>query len=97
MVAARRLEHCDVLRDALLERLELLRVAALRAQARAALGRHLAAQIAHEVDVLVERDGVSGHAADFTRVRLDAPRERGTIARARVSAAAADHLIARIS
>jgi threonylcarbamoyladenosine tRNA methylthiotransferase MtaB len=73
------------------------RAAALRAQARAALGRHLAAQIAHEVDVLVERDGVSGHAADFTRVRLDAPRERGTIARARVSAAAADHLIARIS
>lgn len=73
------------------------RAAALRATARAALQRHLGARLGSEVDILVERDGLSGHAADFTRVRLDAPRPRGTIARARAVAVAADHLIARVS
>lgn len=73
------------------------RAASLRETARAAHARHLVAQVAREVEVLVERDGLSGHAADFTRVRLDTARPRGTIARARVVAAAADHLIARIS
>jgi len=71
------------------------RAGGLRAEARRGLARHLEAQRGRDVEILVERDGVSGHAADFTRVRLAQAAQRGTIARARVTAVAADHLIAR--
>jgi threonylcarbamoyladenosine tRNA methylthiotransferase MtaB len=72
------------------------RAAALREAARRGLARHLAARHGRDVEVLVERDGLGGHAADFTRTRLDTAVPRGTIARARVVAVAPDHLIARV-
>jgi threonylcarbamoyladenosine tRNA methylthiotransferase MtaB len=70
------------------------RAAALRAAGRTRLRSHLEARVGHELDILVESEGTGGHAADFTRVRLDHPARRGTLLRARACAAAADHLIA---
>jgi threonylcarbamoyladenosine tRNA methylthiotransferase MtaB len=70
------------------------RAAALRVAGRARLRGHLAARIGREVDVLVESEGTGGHAADFTRVRLDHTAPGGTLLRARAVAAAEDHLIA---
>ncbi|MFM8991420.1 MAG: radical SAM protein, partial [Alphaproteobacteria bacterium] len=70
------------------------RAAALRAEAARLLRAHLDARVGAELDVLVEADGLGGHAADFTRVRLDAPAPRGTLLRARAVAAARDHLLA---
>ncbi len=70
------------------------RAAALRAEAARLLRVHLEARVGATLDLLVEADGLSGHAADFTRVRLDAPAPRGAMLRARAVAAAQDHLIA---
>ena len=70
------------------------RAATLRADARLRLGAHLAARVGCDVEMLVEGDGRAGHAADFTRVRLDAGAARGTLLRARAIAADDDHLIA---
>jgi threonylcarbamoyladenosine tRNA methylthiotransferase MtaB len=70
------------------------RAAALRAEAARLLRAHLDARVGAGLDVLVEADGLGGHAADFTRVRLDAPAPRGTLLRARAVAAARDHLLA---
>jgi threonylcarbamoyladenosine tRNA methylthiotransferase MtaB len=70
------------------------RAAVLREAGRGRLAVHLAAQAGKDLDVLVEGDGTSGHAADFTRVRLSARLPRGTLQRARAVAVAADHLVA---
>jgi threonylcarbamoyladenosine tRNA methylthiotransferase MtaB len=69
------------------------RAAALRAAAETRLAAHLAARVGRSLDMLVEADGMSGRAADFTRVRLDTPRPRGDLLRCRALAAARDHLI----
>jgi threonylcarbamoyladenosine tRNA methylthiotransferase MtaB len=70
------------------------RAAALRADGESRLAAHLAARVGTTLDVLVEGDGTRGTAADFTRVRLTAPRPRGTLLRARAGSAGADHLVA---
>jgi threonylcarbamoyladenosine tRNA methylthiotransferase MtaB len=69
------------------------RAAALRAEGRARLSAHLAARVGGAFDMLVEGDGTTGHAGDFTRLRLAAPRPRGSLLRVRADAAAEDHLI----
>lgn len=52
-------------------------------------------QIGRTVEVLVERSGLSGHAADFAPVRLSAPAAPGKIVRARVTGLEPDGLIAQ--
>ena len=70
------------------------RAAALRAAGRTRLRRHLEARLGHVVEILVESEGTGGHAADFTRVRLDHPAPRGALLRVRATAMTDDHLIA---
>ncbi|MET0362028.1 MAG: tRNA (N(6)-L-threonylcarbamoyladenosine(37)-C(2))-methylthiotransferase MtaB, partial [Sphingobium sp.] len=69
------------------------------AQLRSACARRrdhwLSAQVGRSVDVLVERSGLSGHAADFAPVRLTAPALPGKIVRARVVGLEPDGLIAQ--
>jgi threonylcarbamoyladenosine tRNA methylthiotransferase MtaB len=63
------------------------RAAKLRAAGETQLTRHLARQVGKTLNIIVEQDGQSGHAEDFTPVRLAAPAAIGatlavTIARA---------------
>lgn len=63
------------------------RAAKLRAAGETQLARHLARQVGKTLTIIVEQDGQSGHAEDFTPVRLTAPAAIGaklavTIARA---------------
>lgn len=55
----------------------------------------LAGQVGRMVEVLVERSGLSGHAADFAPVRLTAPAEPGKIVTATVTGLEPDGLIAQ--
>ena len=70
------------------------RAARLREAAAQRLAAHLAAQTGRAIDVLVEKDGLSGHAADFTPAALDRPALPGSIVRARVTGAEASRLLA---
>ena len=70
------------------------RAAQLREAAAQRLAAHLAAQTGRAIDVLVEKDGLSGHAADFTPAALDRPALPGSIVRARVTGAEASRLLA---
>ncbi len=53
----------------------------------------LAGQQGRVVSMLVEQDGVTGHAEDFARVRLAGPGEPGTIRAVRVTGQGDDHLM----
>jgi threonylcarbamoyladenosine tRNA methylthiotransferase MtaB len=55
----------------------------------------LSSQLGRRVDVLVERSGHSGHAADFAPVRLSLPAEPGKIVTARVAGLEPEGLIAQ--
>ncbi|MBB4632165.1 tRNA (N(6)-L-threonylcarbamoyladenosine(37)-C(2))-methylthiotransferase MtaB [Sphingosinicella soli] len=70
------------------------RAARLREAAAQRLAAHLAAQAGRTIDMLVEKDGQSGHAADFTPAALDQPAAPGSIVRARVTGADAARLLA---
>ncbi|WBX85053.1 tRNA (N(6)-L-threonylcarbamoyladenosine(37)-C(2))-methylthiotransferase MtaB [Sphingosinicella microcystinivorans] len=70
------------------------RAARLREAAAQRLAAHLAAQQGRSIDVLVEKDGRTGHAADFTPAALDRPALPGSIVRARVTGAEASRLLA---
>ena len=70
------------------------RAAQLRGAATRKLAAHLAAQQGREIDVLVEKDGHTGHAADFTPAALDQSALPGSIVRARVTGAEASRLLA---
>ncbi|HEX7820771.1 MAG TPA: tRNA (N(6)-L-threonylcarbamoyladenosine(37)-C(2))-methylthiotransferase MtaB [Sphingobium sp.] len=73
------------------------RAARLRAACADQRQAWLAAQVGRRVDVLVERSGLAGHAADFAPVRLTAPAEPGKIVTAAVLGLEADGLIAQES
>lgn len=73
------------------------RAARLRMAARESLARHLARHVGQPVDVLVERDGRTGHGVDFSRVQLAEPHAPGHVVRARAIAATADTLLARVA
>jgi threonylcarbamoyladenosine tRNA methylthiotransferase MtaB len=77
----------QVPRAAVKERAARLRAAGDAARAR--LGRRLAGTTAQ---VLVERDGVSGHCAHFLKVRLDRAAAPGTIVAARIADGDSDTL-----
>ncbi|MFD0849439.1 tRNA (N(6)-L-threonylcarbamoyladenosine(37)-C(2))-methylthiotransferase MtaB [Sphingosinicella xenopeptidilytica] len=70
------------------------RAARLREAAAQRLAAHLAAQQGHVIDMLVEKDGRTGHAADFTPAALDQSALPGSIVRARVTGAEASRLLA---
>ena len=70
------------------------RAARLREAAAQRLAAHLAAQQGRKIDVLVEKDGRTGHAADFTHAALDQSATPGSIVRARVTGAEASRLLA---
>jgi len=70
------------------------RAARLREAAAQRLAAHLAAQTGRTIDVLVEKDGRTGHAADFTPAALDQFAPPGSIVRARVTGAEASRLLA---
>jgi threonylcarbamoyladenosine tRNA methylthiotransferase MtaB len=70
------------------------RAARLREAAARRLTAHLAAQHGRAIDMLVEKDGHTGHAADFTPAVLDQPALPGSIVRARVTGAEASRLLA---
>lgn len=70
------------------------RAARLRAAAAQRLAAHLAAQQGHDIDMLVEKDGQTGHAADFTPAALDRFAAPGSIVHARVTGADAARLLA---
>jgi threonylcarbamoyladenosine tRNA methylthiotransferase MtaB len=70
------------------------RAAQLREAATRKLAVHLAAQQGRGIDVLVEKDGRTGHAADFTPAALDQSALPGSIVRARVTGAEASRLLA---
>ncbi|MBA4759257.1 tRNA (N(6)-L-threonylcarbamoyladenosine(37)-C(2))-methylthiotransferase MtaB [Sphingosinicella sp.] len=70
------------------------RAAQLREAAARRLAAHLAAQQGRAIDMLVEKDGHTGHAADFTPAVLDLPALPGSIVRARVTGAEAARLLA---
>jgi len=55
----------------------------------------LSAQIGNVVDVLVERSGVDGHAANFAPVRLKIPSRPGTIVRVTVNGVENGRLLAQ--
>lgn len=69
------------------------RAAALRAAGAAHRARWLAAQVGTHQTMLVERDGLSGHADSFARVRLTAPLPAGASARVRIVRVDGDALI----
>jgi threonylcarbamoyladenosine tRNA methylthiotransferase MtaB len=73
------------------------RAARLRTACAAQRDAWLATQPGRMVDVLVERSGDHGHAADFAPVRLIAPTEPGKIVTARILGVEADGLIAQES
>jgi threonylcarbamoyladenosine tRNA methylthiotransferase MtaB len=70
------------------------RAAQLREAAARRLAAHLAAQQGRAIDMLVEKDGHTGHAADFTPAVLDLPALPGSIVRARVTGVEAARLLA---
>ena len=70
------------------------RAARMREAAARRLAAHLAAQQGHAIDMLVEKDGRTGHAADFTPASLDRSVVPGSIVRARVTGAEASRLLA---
>ncbi|MBW7946775.1 MAG: tRNA (N(6)-L-threonylcarbamoyladenosine(37)-C(2))-methylthiotransferase MtaB [Sphingomonadaceae bacterium] len=70
------------------------RAARLREAAAQRLAAYLAAQQGRAIDMLVEKDGRTGHAADFTPALLDRPTLPGSIVRARVTGAEALRLLA---
>ncbi len=72
------------------DRAARLREACAR-QRQAWLGR----QVGRDVEVLVERSGLAGHARDFAPVRLSAPAEPGTILHARVTGVEMGELMAQ--
>lgn len=55
------------------------RAAQLREAGERQLARHLAAQVGRSLEIIVEQDGISGHAQDFTPVRLPATLEIGSL------------------
>lgn len=69
------------------------RAANLRAAGAAHRSRWLAAQVGTVQSMLVERDGASGHADNFARVRLTAPLPSGEAARVRILRVDGDALI----
>ncbi len=69
------------------------RAAALRGVGAAHRVAWLGAQIGSTQTMLVERDGVSGHADSFARVRLAAPQPAGAIVRVGISGVDGDALI----
>ena len=69
------------------------RAATLRAAAAARRTRWLAALAGSEQSMLVERDGRTGHAANFARIRLTAPATPGAILPVRISHVEDDALI----
>ncbi len=73
------------------------RAAQLREAAAKRLAAHLGAQKDRMLSVLVEKDGVSGHAADFTPTLLDQPVAPGSIVRARVTGADGTRLLATLA
>ncbi|BBE33585.1 tRNA (N(6)-L-threonylcarbamoyladenosine(37)-C(2))-methylthiotransferase MtaB [Sphingosinicella microcystinivorans] len=70
------------------------RAARMREAAARRLAAHLAAQQGHAIDMLVEKDGRTGHAADFTPAALDRSVAPGSIVRACVTGAEASRLLA---
>jgi threonylcarbamoyladenosine tRNA methylthiotransferase MtaB len=52
-------------------------------------------QLGRDVEILVEKSGIAGHAADFAPIRLTAPTEPGKIVTARVIALEPEGLIAQ--
>ncbi|MCE7798774.1 tRNA (N(6)-L-threonylcarbamoyladenosine(37)-C(2))-methylthiotransferase MtaB [Sphingobium sufflavum] len=73
------------------------RAARLRAACAEQRTAWLTRQIGDRVEVLVERSGNHGHAANFAPVRLSAPAQPGKIVSARVTGLEADGLIAQES
>lgn len=71
------------------------RAARLRTACSAQRQAWLTTQIGHQVEVLVERSGLSGHAANFAPVHLTTPAEPGKIVHARVAGLEVDGLIAQ--
>ena len=57
------------------------RAARLREAGQRELARHLAAQVGRTVEIIVEQDGLSGHAADFAPVKLAQPQPIGSLQR----------------
>jgi threonylcarbamoyladenosine tRNA methylthiotransferase MtaB len=69
----------------------------LREFGAAAESRFLARQIGRTVEVLVEKSGRSGHAANFAPVMLDAAAPRGTIVAAQIVAVSGRRLEGRVA
>ena len=69
------------------------RAAALRAVGQAQRAAWLGTQIGTTQTMLVERDGLSGHADSFARVRLTEPQPAGAIIRVAISGVDGDALI----
>jgi threonylcarbamoyladenosine tRNA methylthiotransferase MtaB len=69
------------------------RAAALRAVGAAHRAAWLASQVGTRQPMLVERDGLSGHADNFARVRLNAPAAAGDVAQVRILGVDGDALI----
>ena len=69
------------------------RAAALRGVGAAHRSKWLASQVGTIRPVLIERDGISGHADSFARVRLIAPAPAGEVARVRILGVDGDALI----
>jgi len=57
------------------------RAALLRAAGERQMARHLASRVGSELEIIVEQDGVSGHAQDFSPVRLSTPMPVGSLQR----------------
>ncbi len=71
------------------------RAAELRAVGQARRAAWLSAQIGTTQTMLVERDGISGHADSFARVCLTQPQPAGTILRASITGVDGDALIGK--
>lgn len=70
------------------------RAADLRALGAAMRRRFLGRRVGARTEILVERDGVSGHDPHFFMTRLDRPRAPGTIVAARITGADDRYLLA---
>jgi threonylcarbamoyladenosine tRNA methylthiotransferase MtaB len=75
-------------RDVVRERATRLRGAGAERRA-----QWLASKIGGSASLLVERDGLTGHAEDFAKVRLSAPAGPGTVQAVRITGVEDDHLV----
>ncbi len=70
------------------------RAALLRAAGQQQLEKHLAAQIGRTLELVVEQDGLSGHAENFAPVKLAQPQPVGSLQRVTIARADTQFLYA---